>query len=118
MLAILALLSRFTDDGTATEPVGTFADRRLRRLRRKVEQLATAARPDDPAALHALRIGIKRLRYALEFFTPLSARQGPRATRRPARRSADDPGATERPRQRRPAADELHRRRPRACARR
>jgi adenylate cyclase len=50
-----------------------FAANRLRRLRKKVLALAAAARIDDPRSLHALRIGIKRLRYALEFFTPLAA---------------------------------------------
>ena len=51
--------------------LAAFANGRIRRLRRKVLQLARAANTDDPASLHALRIGIKRLRYALEFFVPL-----------------------------------------------
>ena len=50
-----------------------FANNRLRRLRKKVLALAEQASIDDPPSLHALRIGIKRLRYALEFFAPLSA---------------------------------------------
>lgn len=49
-----------------------FASEQLRRLRKKVRRLALAARVDDPASLHALRIGVKRLRYALEFFSPLA----------------------------------------------
>lgn len=53
------------------ENTSGFAAARLRRLRRKVRALADAARPDDPVSLHALRIGIKRLRYALEFFSSL-----------------------------------------------
>lgn len=58
---------------TATKPSLTvFAMNRLRRLRRKVLDLAAAAKIDDPPSLHALRIGIKRLRYALEFFAPLA----------------------------------------------
>ena len=56
-----------------------FATNRLRRLRKKVLQLATAASIDDPTSLHALRISIKRLRYALEFFAPLAK---PKAMRR------------------------------------
>ncbi|MBS3934750.1 MAG: CHAD domain-containing protein [Sulfuritalea sp.] len=56
-----------------------YAADRLRRLRRKTLALAVAARSEDPAALHALRIGIKRLRYALEFFAPLA---GPKPTRK------------------------------------
>lgn len=56
-----------------------FAADRLRRLRRKVLRLAARASVDDPPSLHALRIGIKRLRYALEFFAPLA---GVKATQR------------------------------------
>lgn len=74
MLHILAMVTALEDNPAAPpEPLGEFAHRRLRRLRRKVEQLAAAARPDDPVSLHALRIGVKRLRYALEFFTPAAA---------------------------------------------
>lgn len=57
-----------------TEPLNqlsTFATERLRRLRNKVRRLALAASTDNPLSLHALRISIKRLRYALEFFSPL-----------------------------------------------
>lgn len=64
--------------GETAPTLAAFARDRLRRLRKKVRQLAAAARCDDPPSLHALRIGIKRLRYALEFFAPLAA---PRATR-------------------------------------
>ena len=49
-----------------------FASERLKRLRNKVRRLAVAARVEDPIALHALRIGVKRLRYALEFFSPMA----------------------------------------------
>jgi adenylate cyclase len=52
--------------------LAAFADRRIRRLHKKVRRLAAAADIDDPTSLHALRIGIKRLRYALEFFGPLA----------------------------------------------
>lgn len=48
-----------------------FADRRLRRLLKKVLELAAAARAESPPSLHELRIGIKRLRYAIEFFDPM-----------------------------------------------
>ncbi|MDE2260292.1 MAG: CHAD domain-containing protein [Betaproteobacteria bacterium] len=50
------------------ETIASFATDRLKQLRKKVLKLAKAARTDDPASLHRLRIGIKRLRYALEFF--------------------------------------------------
>ncbi|OHC67917.1 MAG: hypothetical protein A3H93_04140 [Rhodocyclales bacterium RIFCSPLOWO2_02_FULL_63_24] len=48
-----------------------FADRRLRRLLKRILELADAARVDYPPSLHELRIGIKRLRYAIEFFGPM-----------------------------------------------
>ena len=48
-----------------------FADHRLRRLLKKILELADAARVEYPASLHQLRIGIKRLRYAIEFFGPM-----------------------------------------------
>ncbi|MDP2795309.1 MAG: CYTH and CHAD domain-containing protein [Sulfurisoma sp.] len=48
-----------------------FAQRRLRKLQERTHHLAELARTDDPPSLHALRIAIKRLRYALEFFGPL-----------------------------------------------
>jgi inorganic triphosphatase YgiF len=53
------------------ETAASFAAARLRRSTRKLRRLAAKARPDDPASLHALRIGTKRLRYALEFFASL-----------------------------------------------
>ncbi|MBP8897524.1 MAG: CHAD domain-containing protein [Sulfuritalea sp.] len=53
-------------------PLQSFATERLRRLRKKLLRLAAAARLEQPATLHALRIGVKRLRYALEFFAPLA----------------------------------------------
>lgn len=57
-----------------------FAARRLARLRRKALALAQAARDMEPARLHALRIGVKRLRYAAEFFAPLYRQRGVRDT--------------------------------------
>jgi adenylate cyclase len=61
--------------GPATAGLMAFARTRLRRLDRRVARLADAAHVHDPASLHALRIGIKRLRYALEFFAPLLAKK-------------------------------------------
>lgn len=66
-------------DSGETVTLAAFAEDRLRRLRKKVLELAARARTDDPPSLHALRIGIKRLRYALEFFAPLAS---PKAMRR------------------------------------
>lgn len=48
-----------------------FAGRRLHRLHRRLQTLVPAAGDTDPVRLHALRIGVKRLRYAIEFFAPL-----------------------------------------------
>jgi inorganic triphosphatase YgiF len=56
----------------APASIGDFAAARLRRLRHKVRTLAENAQLDDPVSLHALRIGIKRLRYAMEFFATLA----------------------------------------------
>lgn len=55
-----------------------FAAERLKRLRKKLRRLAVAADIEDPASLHALRIGVKRLRYALEFFSPLTPERASR----------------------------------------
>lgn len=72
MLQLAAHCGEQEPTGTASpETTAGFAAARLRKLRRKVRELADAARPDDPVGLHALRIGIKRLRYALEFFSAL-----------------------------------------------
>lgn len=59
-----------------------FARRRLQRLYRRLQALGAAARIDDPASLHALRIGLKRLRYAIEFFAPLYPQRPLRRTLR------------------------------------
>ncbi|KAF0165196.1 MAG: hypothetical protein FD157_1548 [Rhodocyclaceae bacterium] len=59
--------------GADSEPPSLlqFADRRLHRLLKRILELADAARVDYPPSLHQLRIGIKRLRYAIEFFGPM-----------------------------------------------
>lgn len=64
----------------AGEDLAAFAARRLDRLHKKALALARAAREDDPASLHALRIGVKRLRYAIEFFAPLYRERNVRNT--------------------------------------
>jgi inorganic triphosphatase YgiF len=55
----------------ATITLAAYAEKRLKRLRAKLLELAAAAHASDPLSLHRLRIGIKRMRYALEFFAPL-----------------------------------------------
>ncbi len=75
MLLAAALLQRELRAAETVVPDGlmVFAKSRLRPLHKRVARLAAAARSDDPVSLHALRIGVKRLRYALEFFAPLLA---------------------------------------------
>ncbi len=66
--------SPFTDPsaaGNESQSLLQFADRRLRRQLQAILELADAARADYPPSLHQLRIGIKRLRYAIEFFGPM-----------------------------------------------
>jgi adenylate cyclase len=77
MVRLSALLHRPALDepfaaALSADFVATFAARRIKRLRRKVRELAIRAKLDEPPSLHALRIGIKRLRYALEFFAALA----------------------------------------------
>ena len=71
LTALESLHARPASD-QAMVTLNRFACKRLQRLRKKMRHLALAAHIDDPAALHALRIAVKRLRYALEFFSPLA----------------------------------------------
>jgi adenylate cyclase len=75
----------FIDPGAeATKPdmastaasLRAFAEFRLGRLLKKTVTLAKQAKSDDPSSLHELRISIKRLRYAIEFFGPLIPGKG------------------------------------------
>lgn len=70
LLDLAARLHRLEDAPAARDLAG-FAARRLNRLHGKALTLANAAQSQMPEALHALRIGVKRLRYAIEFFAPL-----------------------------------------------
>jgi inorganic triphosphatase YgiF len=77
---LLTALQILHGDVPATQPpaqpspsLTTFAAQRLRRLGKQVIRRARAARIDNPASLHALRIVGKRLRYAMEFFSPLAS---------------------------------------------
>lgn len=82
LLAALASLHAPPAAGTDAPGLSRFATGRLRRLGRKLRHLVAAAEINDPATLHALRIGVKRMRYALEFFSPLArARASRRAIR-------------------------------------
>lgn len=70
LLDLAARLQRL-DAAPPAADLAAFAARRLDRLHRKALALADAARTQAPDVLHALRIGVKRLRYAIEFFAPL-----------------------------------------------
>jgi CHAD domain-containing protein len=61
----------FCDAEELRSPVKSFnsalLDRRMQRLLARVDR----RRPQSAAELHALRIAVKKLRYAVEFFAPL-----------------------------------------------
>jgi CHAD domain-containing protein len=48
-----------------------FAPRSLNKRAKRVAELAIETKDSNPEARHALRVALKRLRYALEFFAPL-----------------------------------------------
>lgn len=52
-------------------PLAAFAPRSLNKRAKRVAALATETKDANPEARHALRVALKRLRYALEFFAPL-----------------------------------------------
>ncbi|MBI5898909.1 MAG: CHAD domain-containing protein [Rhodocyclales bacterium] len=77
LLAALQALHPLEPPTVTEESLAAFAARRLGHLARRVRRLAVAARSDNPATLHALRIGIKRLRYAIEFLAAPATRGKP-----------------------------------------
>lgn len=66
--------SDFQQASPVGESLDAFLKRRIGNFRKRVLIQASLAGSADPAALHALRIAIKRLRYGLEFF-PRQARE-------------------------------------------
>ena len=70
MVALLDTLYRLPPDGDAGS-LRKLAHKRLTRAHARMLDVARDASDGDIAALHALRIDIKRLRYAIEFFSPL-----------------------------------------------
>ena len=60
-----------------SQPMPALADKILARLRRKVFRRGAHFRRLDTDAQHALRIDLKKLRYAAEFFSPLYATDAP-----------------------------------------
>lgn len=76
---ILALVAwsetgRWRESGLAREPVRRFAGERLERSWKRVRKQGRQLRLLTPDARHALRIEIKRLRYAAEFFAGLTTK--------------------------------------------
>ncbi|SIQ38653.1 adenylate cyclase [Aromatoleum tolulyticum] len=72
MIGLTAALHALPDDGArADHALADFTVRQLERLRKKVRRRHAAAADRSRTHLHALRIALKRLRYALEFFAPL-----------------------------------------------
>jgi CHAD domain-containing protein len=59
------------DGAPLAQPAEAFAESALSRLHRKVEKLGGRALAGTPGARHELRVAIKRLRYAGEFFASL-----------------------------------------------
>jgi inorganic triphosphatase YgiF len=80
MLALLHALHRLPDDGDdGAKALHALACKRLAEAHARMVAASRDASPGDVGALHALRIDVKRLRYAIEFFAPLL---GPGKTRR------------------------------------
>jgi inorganic triphosphatase YgiF len=77
MIALLRVLHGLPTDKDDTLPA--LAHKRLGRAHTRMIDACRHAADGDIGALHALRIDIKRLRYAIEFFAPLL---GPRKTKR------------------------------------
>jgi inorganic triphosphatase YgiF len=57
----------------AKQPIGTFADKQLRRRWKPVRMAGAGLRALEAEPLHRLRIDVKKLRYAGEFFRSLAA---------------------------------------------
>ncbi len=66
-----ALHSLTPPDASVDMDLRSFAHTQLKRLNKKARKRHLAARDGKPAPLHALRLAVKRLRYAVEFFAPL-----------------------------------------------
>lgn len=58
-----------------TEPLGLFATRVLDRIEHQVRKRARGFRHLHPDERHKVRLGLKKLRYATEFFLPLYSRR-------------------------------------------
>lgn len=79
MIALLATLHRLPQTADDNAALRALAHKRLGRAHARMVDACRHAAAGDIGALHALRIDVKRLRYAIEFFAPLL---GPRKTKR------------------------------------
>ncbi|MGB0126415.1 MAG: CHAD domain-containing protein [Rhodocyclaceae bacterium] len=95
MIDLLAAILRPPPEATTQEmpTLAAFAQERLVSLHRRVKKAAKKARSLDIGALHRLRIAIKRLRYALEFFAPIYPQRAVRRDVKELTRLQDDLGA-------------------------
>lgn len=78
MIGFSAALHALPCDPGENIGLADFARRELDRLLAKVKRRQAAARDCRRTHLHALRIALKRLRYAIEFFSPLLPRKATR----------------------------------------
>jgi adenylate cyclase len=58
-------------EGARTATVGMLWPQVLARLKRRIKKRLRETTPDDPATFHALRIAVRRARYAIECLAPL-----------------------------------------------
>ena len=79
LLAALEALHNVPPADPAMPALLGFATERLKRLGRELKRLSAAANSQNPASLHALGVGVKRLHRALELFSSLAP---PRTLRR------------------------------------
>lgn len=93
---MIDLLDLFHQPGTAARggalPISEFAEDRLLTLNRRLRKAAKRATGLDISALHRLRIAVKRLRYALEFFAPIYPSKSVKRDLRKLTRLQDDLG--------------------------
>ena len=90
---MIDLLDLFHWPATASAvPISEFAENRLLALNRRLRKAAKRAHDLDISALHRLRIAVKRLRYALEFFAPIYPTKTVRRDLRKLIRLQDDLG--------------------------
>lgn len=73
LLALMAAIDRLAPAAGASMPtaLSRFCAARVTRLGKRAYRAAQAAHDGNPQRLHALRLALKRLRYALEFVGPL-----------------------------------------------